>query len=353
MKKNFVFVGFVIAFILVTLGLVFASYNFFQRVLGLSDETYAVYLSIFSSALVYLATIFGFREHIESLYYRFVVSNKCRIFIVGGSGVGKSSLITAMLSGNQPYRYKSTKDFALFESVISLGLQDKLNPANTLGVFGIEKPIRVVTTIADHRGENPESIFTYSNVNFFGNLASSGSIINCILFVVDFFNAPETLGISLDDKEDFTQIDEEILVKYKDNVEKKIRERINEQYEIYMRPYIRLAFARAYNKERTYYIGIVVNKFDLLRETVLQGYLKIEGYGDEISSSTIRKYALDLIKPICQVAEQHLRERLSNESIFIHFVSAATGEGVNKMLGEILQVYQDKEDKRHGRQHRT
>lgn len=339
MRRFLLFILFVILFLALSIGLVFASNLFFRQVLGLSDDVFVGFLSFAPTSLAYIAVLFGLREHVDSLFYRFFTSDKCRVLLIGSGRSGKSTLVEAMLTGSKPLPQKSTVGIERHENLILLDLNNKQYSSSRTPIpenKGI-KPIRIPTIITDYRGQDP------SQMKFVRKL-------NSVVFLIDLFNLSMKLVEENREIREESEINEFLLKLYSENADRLIRENL----EYYNRDYfgdtaLNLMFDHVFNHKHTYHVAIAINKIDLLRELVLRGYLKVSE-NDRESSPALYTYLLELIEPI----EERIREfcegrGLKYSQVPIHFIGASTGENVNQILGEILITYLTGEDSRHGR----
>ena len=342
MRKIIALILFVILFLALTIGLIYGSNLFFRQVLILSDDVFVGFLSIAPAGLAYIAILFGLREQVDSAYYRLVVSDKCRLLVIGSGRSGKSTLVEAILTGSKPLPKKSTMGVEESENLILLDLNNKqyLSGRTPILEKKSDKPIRVPTIITDYRGQDPRQM-------------KYAKRINSIVFLIDLFN------LSMKEVEENAEISKEgeinefLLDLYSNEAEKKIHENID----YYNRDYLgdtalNFMFDHVFSNEHTYHVAIAVNKIDLLRELLLRGYLQISE--DNIQSSPfLYAYILKLIQPI----EKRIREfcegrGLEYNQIPIHFIGASTGENVNQLLGEVLVTYLRGEDLRYGRKKR-
>ena len=234
--------------------------------------------------------------------------SKCRILTYGLPRSGKTSFIKQIITSDKPVAENSTTEFDVYDESMRSGLKN---------------PKRHRVSFADYKGQKPSQILVDPPENFFG--ISGQEMVNAILFVVDLF--PEIRneqGEALDNAQ--------IVQRYKDNAIELIEQRVKNNLEYVNEWTIEPVFTVCYSEKNLFSVRLLINKIDLLRDTISQGYLPI------VSQDGLEQFARKLYQPL----EEKIKEACAKNNIedfSVHLISVSTGENTKEVLGEILEVY--------------
>ena len=273
------------------------------------------------------------RESLKSAYSEFIslfiFGKYCRIFIFGERRSGKSTLIENILTKKKPASRSSTTEFHLYKG----STKDKLN-GKTIGIF-----------IADYAGEKQYQILQNPPEVFFGSPNSPS--VNAIIFLVDFF--PSKVVVENPEKPEKTRevTVSELLSEYNsENSMQKIKERLALNVK-YLNEHSVLNALAASFKDNNATVKFVVNKMDILQELLIKGYIKDEDGNAILSAKEFAdKMYTPLKKEISDICEKVSQDNEIELDFGFHFISAFTGDGVNEVVGSIIENYIIEEGKK-------
>ena len=233
---------------------------------------------------------------------------KYRVLIFGLPRSGKTSVLKRIITADKPTIEDSTGNFDIYDETLRLGLKN---------------PERYQVSFADYQGQKPSQISSDPPENFFG--LPEQRTVNAILFIVDLFpEIRDEKGKVLDNISFFE--------KYKENALELIEKRVKDNLQYINQWTIEPVFTVCYNERYLWSVRLLINKTDLLREIISRGYIP------NITLDDLDEFALKYYTPI----EVELQEACAQNNIqdfSVHLLSAATGENINNLMGELLAVY--------------
>jgi GTPase SAR1 family protein len=234
---------------------------------------------------------------------------RCRVLVFGHPRSGKTTLIKRILTKEKPTRTEvSTDDFDVFEEELRLGLKN---------------PRRLIAAIADYKGQQPGQLIVEPPVGFFG--PKGQRLISAVVFMVDLI-PPFT------DRQAGVLPDDMIVESYKTDGLALVDDRVKENCIYVNKWHIQEIFELAYSNQKLQSVRLVINKFDLFRKVVVKGYLP--GVTLESDSEYAMACYRDVAKEIRAACDQNNIKDFS-----VHVVSAATGENVAGVLGDVFEGY--------------
>ena len=233
---------------------------------------------------------------------------KYRVLIFGLPRSGKTSVLKRIITADKPTIEDTTGNFDIYDETLRLGLKN---------------PERYQVSFADYQGQKPSQISSDPPENFFG--LPEQRTVNAILFIVDLFpEIRDEKGKVLDNVSFFE--------KYKENALELIEKRVKDNLQYINQWTIEPVFTVCYNERYLWSVRLLINKTDLLREIISRGYIP------NITLDDLDEFALKYYTPI----EVELQEACAQNNIqdfSVHLLSAATGENINNLMGELLAVY--------------
>lgn len=216
-----------------------------------------------------------------------------RVVLVGMSGTGKTSLIRRMVGIGQLKEdtQTTTSDISIHQSEIRLGLGDK----------------SINLAIADYAGAKPSQIAINPPESFFGKRGNR--LITSALFVVDF---PSRIYIE--------SLEMDIKAAIQEHVDKNL---------MYFNSYTIESFIHIILSSKLKSIKLIINKLDIAREWVAEGTISLR------KNQTIESYLLALYDPL--ITNLQKASKANNiENFSVYFVSAATGENIDRVIIDIV-----------------
>lgn len=276
---------------------------------GLSAIILAALVSV--GAIVFKPFRDRFTKFVQANITLVSQGRKCRILVYGLPRSGKTTLIKRILTAEKPQREESTAKFDIYEEDLRLTLED---------------PKKYAVAIADYKGQKPSEVTVNPPERFFG--APGQRLINVILFVVDMFpEVKDANGERIDDGE--------LVDKYEPDARKYLHYRVR-QNGLYVNAFdIEQVFAVAYSEMHLFAVRLLINKIDLLSRVVSRGYLP------QLSVESVDQYALGIYAATAE-SIKNACDANNVDNFSVHLISAAKGENIDAMFGDVLDAYSRK-----------
>jgi hypothetical protein len=203
-----------------------------------------------------------------------------KIFLVGRSGVGKTTFVKTGFSLDDTSKIKSTDVFQVYKNVLPLTLKE------SQGEFDVK------IKVADYRGQDPNQIVhdiaNDAQSDFFGQKEKE---INSIVLIADLFPR----GV-VDDE----ILNNETLLEFlKTNTLEKLQARVQENYSYIGDAALPIFFRTAYGS-RLKSVRLIINKVNLLEELVKGGFISLGEHSPEDYAKNLYEDMSNKIAKVCE-----------------------------------------------------